>query len=182
LSKTGLTNGSDSATKRNAELGCGTASAPAVLRTLNWPERDLPGTTTTASGRAGWLVRSQQGGGAKKFAGIDATCDGQHGIACACSGAWAIRPWHCAGLWAASIASPPSAHRAILIASISDNAVRAVRCKLMQRYSHRRLFPLSVTWVTPRWFDGPLPQSFTLVKTLKVARWRHPLDRVKILL
>jgi hypothetical protein len=87
--------------------------------------------TAKANGRAGCLLRSQHGGGVKKFAGMDAACDGQHGIECACSGVWDMRAWHCAGLWAASIASPLSAHKATLTAKISDITVRIARRELI---------------------------------------------------
>ncbi len=57
--------------------------------------------------------------------------------------------WHFAGLCAASIASPLSAHKAILSISVADNILRIMRCQLMQRYSGRWSVLLSVTCVTP---------------------------------
>jgi hypothetical protein len=82
LSKTGLTNAGESAIKRDAELRCDGANiALTVLPVLNWLERDLPDVTRKANGRAGWLLKSQQGGGSKKLEGADAACMGQQGIA-----------------------------------------------------------------------------------------------------
>jgi len=124
--------GGELATEKNADLGCdGTNTTPEAVLPLSGPGRDLPDITAKANGRAGCLLRSQHGGGVKKFAGIDATCDGQQGIECACSGVGDIRAWHCARLWAASIASPLSAHKATLSASISDNSVRIARSELI---------------------------------------------------
>jgi len=80
-----------------------------------------------AIGGTGWLLRSQQGGGAK-LAGKDAVSDGQHGIEyCTCS----VRA-HCAG-WPAtgSMATAPSAHRVKLNARTSDKTLRTVPDQLM---------------------------------------------------
>jgi len=80
-----------------------------------------------ASGGAGWLLRSQQDGGAD-LVGQDAGRGGQHGIEFA---ARCIRA-HCAGWSAAgSIATAPSAHRTTLNANISDKILRSMRGKPM---------------------------------------------------
>jgi len=80
-----------------------------------------------ASGGAGWLLRSQQDGGAD-LVGQDNGRGGRHGIelAVCCMRA------HCAGWSAAeSMAPEPSAHRTTLNARMSDRILRSVRGKPM---------------------------------------------------
>jgi len=80
---------------RKAEASRGkTYAVPPPLLALNWPERNLSATATEAGGRAGWLLRSQQGG-SNSSATADALDDGQHGIAAMAWCACAIAAWHC---------------------------------------------------------------------------------------
>ena len=114
-----------------------------------------------ASGGAGWLLRSQQDGGAD-LVGQDTGRGGQHGMEFAACCTCGVLAWHCAA-WSAAGSMPtaPSAHKTTLRASASDQILRPVPDQLMLDVFSPAGDLQSVICVTPRWFDGPLPESFT---------------------